>query len=320
MDSHNCSETARRFSVAQDGDVILKVGSGTQAFDIIVAGAVISRASDVLSKMLSSQKSTTQVIHMPDDFPKAVLMFSCATHNQLDSYRKLLDFEVRGLIAFADKYKCQKTLEPYLQETLSDYGQLIDRCTEDLDKSHPVPVLPHMYSDLRLDDIIALAVVFQVETLFTQATELYFVLGKGPLEPNEYEKKLATLWLGDLHLFEALERNRLNEIANLKTWTEDMLEETFDKGRHCMSAQAVLDKCKSHLERVFGKATDKDFPESWREKFDAIVKALVSEAEAYDVRSCQRQGSNCCSMIQLELCQAFDSIEDVRLEIEPLGA
>lgn len=203
MGCDDCLRTAKRISIIPDSDVLLKVGTGAEALDIMVSGADISKACAIFSKMLTSpfQEAETKVINMPEDEPRAVLAFSYIAHQQSERIGKLTTDNIVDLILLSDKYLCQEAVKDYLLELLEDYIEWINLCTEDLAQYESHPPFPHTYAGLRLEDMIVFATVFELKFLFRLATEIYHVLGHGPLEPSGYEAELPLLWCGDLHLF-----------------------------------------------------------------------------------------------------------------------
>lgn len=201
MGQEKINTVARRFDIDPNGDLLLKVGAGIEAVDILVSSTSISTSSDVFAKMLfwPFQESVNKVINMPEDSPKEVLLFSFAAHGQVSQVDDLDADNIRGLIMLSDKYMCHLIVLPYLLEILWDYIRWIDHCTENLAEQQAL--FPQRYAGLRLEDIIVFAVVFEAEDLFARATELHHVLSCAPLVPSGYETELPVLWSGDLHLF-----------------------------------------------------------------------------------------------------------------------
>ncbi|EXJ75482.1 uncharacterized protein A1O5_02178 [Cladophialophora psammophila CBS 110553] len=115
------SKQARKLiEVVPDGDVLLKVGQEAEALDIRVSGLVISLASDMFSRMLSSSftEASTKVIELKDDDPEVVLDFCNIAHHKIENLDHCNGLRLLKLAELADARFCERVLRPWVATTL----------------------------------------------------------------------------------------------------------------------------------------------------------------------------------------------------------
>jgi hypothetical protein len=150
--------------------------------------------------MLSSgfKEAETRVIQLPEDLPHAVLHFCCIIHGKTDELKMMKADIIRGLIVFADKYQCQETIGPYLLKTLQDY---IDWSNVVIEAPTTAPQFPILPTGIGIEDMIAFAVIFKIDSLLWRTTKAFMVSSEHPLKEIGYEVGLPALQCGDLHLY-----------------------------------------------------------------------------------------------------------------------
>ncbi|EXJ57286.1 hypothetical protein A1O7_07633 [Cladophialophora yegresii CBS 114405] len=122
-------ERRRVVEVVPNADVTFKVGTGEEARDIKVSGVVVSLASEVFSRMLSSSfiEGRTRVISLPEDDPETVLTFCQIVHHRAENLNRLGPGEPNKLAVFADMRLCTTALRPWVVMRLSPLIERLDQ-------------------------------------------------------------------------------------------------------------------------------------------------------------------------------------------------
>lgn len=164
---------AKIVDLLPQADVILQVGQGEDAVDIGVSSHVLCLASKVYSTMLNSPflESSTKVVGLTEDDPQTILDFCHIIHHQYGSVKDMTAKRLRGLMIVADMRDCRESLQSWISATIQDYTKWVEDTVVDTPTSTPIP-FPTSIEGLLIEDIIAFAYIFEIESLFRNATEI----------------------------------------------------------------------------------------------------------------------------------------------------
>ncbi len=120
---------AKLVKVVPDGDLLLKVGKGDAALDIRVSATVVSLASEVFGRMLSSNfvEGQTKTIILTEDEPKIVLAFCNIVHHKSENIDDLELQDVEKLGVFADMRMCTTALRPWALMRIARFVDTLNR-------------------------------------------------------------------------------------------------------------------------------------------------------------------------------------------------
>ncbi|OAL29748.1 hypothetical protein AYO20_09040 [Fonsecaea nubica] len=173
---------AKLVEVVSDGDVLLVVGQGVDALKIRVSGIVISLASEVFSRMLSSPftEGRSKEIELREDDPEAVLDFCNIVHHKAENVNHRDGSRLVKLVEFADARFCVKALRPWVSARLAGIMEQF----EDYERNK-TPINHNRISpeddplELTMEQCMSVAAVFKMNHLFWFATK-HFLLLQGP--------------------------------------------------------------------------------------------------------------------------------------------
>ncbi|KIW23630.1 uncharacterized protein PV07_11816 [Cladophialophora immunda] len=208
------SERGRKLvEVVPDGDVLLKVGRGADAVDIRVSGTVISLASDVFSRMLSSSylEARTKEVVLAEDDPEVILDFCNIVHHKAEN----LDHCDTTRLSFMDK----------------------DR---DRNAVHSSRIVLKDFPLLNIGQCIGVAAVFRFADLFWFATK-HAVLSWGSCRLRSPERRMPSftdtaLFASGRDLEEELEKVRTQRLHGFLDDVFKCVGKGFDTGAFCPSS------------------------------------------------------------------------------------
>ncbi|KIY03692.1 uncharacterized protein Z520_00383 [Fonsecaea multimorphosa CBS 102226] len=165
---------AELVEVVPDGDVLFQVGRGKGALDIKVSGTVVSLASEVFSRMLSSSfiEGRTKVICLPEDDPKIILNLLKIFHHKYEDVDHLKKTDLLKLITAAEMRLCIPTLKPCVLTRLSSViGEIDIISLAYWNNIYNAEIWRTQLDNDRMELLYA-AVVFRLESLFWKTTRV----------------------------------------------------------------------------------------------------------------------------------------------------
>ncbi len=173
--------------IVPDGDALFKVGTGKGALDIRVSGLVVSLASEVFSRMLSSRfiEGLTKTITLPEDDPKTMLTFCQIIHHKVNDIEDVgglgLRDQICKLIVMADMRKCGPSLQPWVLSKISPVLKEDGPDWNNLRRS--ASPFREMWGNMSVEDMIYVTAVLKHKVLFHRITKLAVILSN----PNNKE-------------------------------------------------------------------------------------------------------------------------------------
>lgn len=166
MGEENAPKRRRqRVAVAPSGDVLLIVGQGDDAIEVQVFGNVLSLASDVFARELSSSfiEAQSKTIELPDEHPGAVLDFCNLLHHKIENLEHCKGKRLLNLALFADARLCTPVLSPWIQARVAEGLRFPDLpCVEDFE-----------LLDLEWQDLLVITAIFDFHDLFWTISKYY---------------------------------------------------------------------------------------------------------------------------------------------------
>ncbi|KIW83980.1 hypothetical protein Z517_03226 [Fonsecaea pedrosoi CBS 271.37] len=179
VDEAPTKRPAKLVEVVQDGDVLLTVGRGDDALKIRVSGTVISLASGVFSRMLSSSftEGRSREIELREDDPEAVLDFCNIAHHKAESVDHCDGSRLVKLVEFADARFCVKALRPWLSARLAGIIEEFKGYERNMTPINHNWISPEDDSlELTMEQCMSVAAVFKLNDLFWFATKHFLLL------------------------------------------------------------------------------------------------------------------------------------------------
>ncbi|OAL32393.1 hypothetical protein AYO22_00415 [Fonsecaea multimorphosa] len=221
--------------VVPDGDVLLKVGEGADALEIRVSGMVISLASDVFSRMLSSSftEARCKEIELREDDPEVILDFCNIVHHKIENLNHCDGSRLLKLAELADARFCVKTLRPWVVTRLGGILEAFKDKQHDLTATCKNRISHKNSLELHIEQGIGLAAVFKLDDLFWFATRHMLLLwscspcSRNPRIPSFAEPALRS---GQISLREMLDKLRKQRLYDFLDDVFQCVGKNFDKG------------------------------------------------------------------------------------------
>ncbi|KAH0832503.1 hypothetical protein AYO21_10684 [Fonsecaea monophora] len=234
VDEAPTKRPAKLVEVVPDGDVLLAVGRGDDALKIRVSGTVISLASGVFSRMLSSSftEGRSREIELREDVPEAVLDFCNIAHHKAENVDHCDGSRLVKLVEFADARFCVKALRPWLSARLAGIIEEFKGYDRNMTPMNHNWISPEDDSlELTMEQCMSVAAVFKLNDLFWFATK-HFLLLQGRRSTSPTLPSFAESALGSrVHSFK--ERFEKESMLQSRQFFDGILEcvgRDFDAG------------------------------------------------------------------------------------------
>ena len=162
--------------VVPAGDVLLKVGKDEDAVDIKVSGVVLSLASEVFAKMLSSDfvEGQSRVVRLPEDDPATWLTFCKIIHYAAGDIEPQSPDDLIRLGVMADMRLATEALSPWVYMHLTVVIDKLDKLNPDLKFFSKIleAGVRHGRHRFTVDSLFRIALLFGFEDLFWETTGL----------------------------------------------------------------------------------------------------------------------------------------------------
>ncbi|OQV05769.1 hypothetical protein CLAIMM_10443 [Cladophialophora immunda] len=237
------SERGRKLvEVVPDGDVLLKVGRGADAVDIRVSGTVISLASDVFSRMLSSSylEARTKEVVLAEDDPEVILDFCNIVHHKAENLDHCDTTRLCKLAELADARLCKNALRPWIAARLARVLEAFMDKDRDRNAVHRSRIVLKDFPLLNIGQCIGVAAVFRFADLFWFATK-HAVLSWGSCRLRSPERRMPSftdtaLFASGRDLEEELEKVRTQRLHGFLDDVFKCVGKGFDTGAFCPSS------------------------------------------------------------------------------------
>ena len=164
-------------ALATDGDVLVIVGTGEDKLGIKVSGAILSHASEVFRRMLSSNfvEASSRVITMKEDDPNAVLEFLKVLHFDFSGVKKWNGREMTLVVEMASMRRCIDVFKPHILPTLTEIIEALARATRNpvVDEGNAMSCLKE--KEFTLQHVMEIAAGLDLPDLFSNAVKMGIV-------------------------------------------------------------------------------------------------------------------------------------------------
>ena len=184
--------------LVSNGDVLLKVGKGDAAVDMRASAVVLGLASEVFSKMLSSDfverqviEGQAKVINLPEDEPETVVAFCKIIHHATDDLEPQSPDTVMKLGLMADMRFATRALRPWILMYLAGAIEEVNKIYEsnDVDFSRYLEDgVKSRGQKFSIEWLLRIALLFRLESLFWHTTRLtiMWTWASNPTGPSNY--------------------------------------------------------------------------------------------------------------------------------------
>ncbi|KAJ9612281.1 hypothetical protein H2200_003878 [Cladophialophora chaetospira] len=179
--------------VSRHGDLLLKAGTGKDAYDIKVSSAVLIEASPVFATMLTSQfrEAHTKVIEMYEDDPEVVLAFCKLVHHKADNIDNLSSLQIIALLEMANMRECLSVVKAAVASVISEFEDMYfeDKWQEAELQRAARGELRHskrlsLPIRLPLNMLVEIAGIVGSYRVFWDATRVYLLTSTGTSDPG----------------------------------------------------------------------------------------------------------------------------------------